>query len=402
MLDSDSDDDLPPGWEERATVDGNIYYVNHTTKTTQWIHPRTGKNKIVSEDLPFGWQKIIDSEGKVMFHNESTDVNTHSDPRLAFAKELEKSRDIRYKFDGSSTALQVLHGLDLSNKVAIITGANTGIGYETALSLALHDCIVILACRSLDAANETITKIKSKRSKARCIAMKLDLASLESVEEFVKEFKKTYEKLDILILNAGVFGLPYTLTKDGYETTFQVCHLSHFYLTQLLEYTILRSSSPRVVVLSSESHRFSNITKENLTEEILSPPANKYWSLLAYNNAKLCNILFANELHMRWYRKGINIYSVHPGNLVYSNISRYWWLVKILFFVCRPFTKSLQQAASTTVFCAAWPSLISLSGIYFNNCFPCMPSHIAMDRDLAKKLWMISDTIIKKIRRKNE
>lgn len=79
-------------------------------------------------DLPFGWQKIIDSEGKVMFHNESTDVNTHSDPRLAFAKELEKSRDIRYKFDGSSTALQVLHGLDLSNKVAIITGANTGIG----------------------------------------------------------------------------------------------------------------------------------------------------------------------------------------------------------------------------------------------------------------------------------
>lgn len=87
--------------------------------------------------------------------------------------------------------------------------------------------------------------------------------------------------------------------------------------------------------------RFSNITKENLTEEILSPPANKYWSLLAYNNAKLCNILFANELHMRWYRKGVNIYSVHPGNLVYSNISRYWWLVKILFFVCRPFTKSL-------------------------------------------------------------
>lgn len=89
------------------------------------------------------------------------------------------------------------------------------------------------------------------------------------------------------------------------------------------------------------SRRFSNLSEDNMNEETLSPSAQKYGFLSAYNNAKLCNILFANELHARWYAKGVNVYAVHPGNLVFTDISRHSFFLKILFYLCRPFTKSL-------------------------------------------------------------
>lgn len=103
-----------------------------------------------------------------------------------------------------------------------------------------------------------------------------------------------FRRIDILILNAGVFALPYTTTEDSIEATFQICHLSHFYLTISLEKLLTHNS--RVVVVSSESHRFSNLPKDNLTEKHLSPSQSKYWNMMAYNNVKLCNVLFAKEL----------------------------------------------------------------------------------------------------------
>ncbi|XKL63482.1 hypothetical protein PGB90_005846 [Kerria lacca] len=403
MEDSDSEDDLPPCWEERVTIDGNIYYVNHLTKTTQWFHPRTGVKKCVSEELPFEWKKIVDTSGKILYKHESKDITTHTDPRLAFPHELKKYVDrVRYKFDGSSTALEVLNGLNLSNKIALITGANTGIGFETAYSLAMHNCCVVFGCRSINAAEEAVSKIKARRNNANCTIIELNLSSLKSVKQFAAEFKKKFNRLDILILNAGVFALPYTLTEDGYESTFQICHLSHFYLTKLLEPEILNASFPRIIVVSSESHRYSNLTERNLSEAVLSPPYNKYRSLMAYNNVKLCNILFANQLHMRLYTKGVNVYSVHPGNLVYSNIWRNWWFYKVLFYICRPFTKSLQQAASTSVFCATSAVLDKISGIYYNNCFPCEPSKSAMNYILSQKLWQMSEELIRKVLEKIE
>ena len=95
-------------------------------------------------------------------------------------------------------------------------------------------------------------------------------------------------------MNAGVFGLPFSTTEDGYETTFQVCHLTHFLLTN--ELSGLFDHNSRIIVVSSESHRFANLPSEGLTEGLLNPPYAKYWSMMAYNNVKLCNILFAAEL----------------------------------------------------------------------------------------------------------
>ncbi|KAK1120705.1 hypothetical protein K0M31_010911 [Melipona bicolor] len=402
LNDSDSEDELPPGWEEMTTNTGNVYYVNHYTKGTQWTHPRTGRTKIVEGELPSGWEKCVSEDGQVLFVDHKNHTTTYTDPRLAFATEYrESSQPVRQRFDGSSTALSVLHGRDLRRKVAIVTGANTGIGFETARSLALHGCKVVLACRDLKKAEEAIQKIKQERQNAMCDVLHLDLSSLHSVKEAAKKFKQKYRTLNILILNAGIFAIPYQLTKDGYETTFQVNYLSQFYFTLLLEHPIRSCRKSRVVIVSSESHRFSSLqTIEDFHQLILSPPAYKYWSMEAYNNSKLCNILFAQELANRW--PSVNVFSCHPGNMVSSSLSRYSWILRFLFMLVRPFTKSLQQAASTSVFCATAPELEGVTKCYFNNCYRCIPSITALDPELAAKLWSVSQEMIVNIIKKND
>uniref|UniRef100_A0A0A9WTG0 WW domain-containing oxidoreductase n=2 Tax=Lygus hesperus TaxID=30085 RepID=A0A0A9WTG0_LYGHE len=396
FADSDSEDELPPGWEERATSDGCVYYVNHNTKGTQWNHPRTRKRKKVSGELPFGWERIVDENGKIMFADHKNKTVTYTDPRLAFAtEEKEHPTDIRQRFDGSSTALQVLHGRDLSGKVAVVTGANCGIGFETARSLALHGCHVVLACRNSAAADGALMKIYQERPDAKLEFMELILDKLDSVKSFVEQFSSKFEKLDILILNAGVFGVPHRTTVDGYETLFQVNHLSQAFLTLLLEDKLTRGVPSRVVFVSSESHRYSSLTSANFNQDIISPKdASEYWSMMAYNHSKLLNVVFAGKLSEKWAAKGIAVFSLHPGNLIYTDISRYWWVYRILFAFVRPFTKSLQQGASTTIYCATAPELDSLTGLYFNNCFRTEPSKAAQDPILGNKVWNLTKEMI--------
>lgn len=139
--------------------------------------------------------------------------------------------------------------------MALVTGANSGIGFETVRSLARHGCTIILACRNLKAAEECVKKIRAEKPEAadNCDIICVDLVSLDSVFEFSKIVKTRYTHIDMLILNAGVFGLPFSKTPDGFETTFQVNHLSQFYMTLLLK-PLLHVGS-RVVIVSSESHR---------------------------------------------------------------------------------------------------------------------------------------------------
>uniref|UniRef100_T1HNX1 WW domain-containing oxidoreductase n=2 Tax=Rhodnius TaxID=13248 RepID=T1HNX1_RHOPR len=396
LADTDSEDELPPGWEERATSDGSVYYVNHNTKGTQWNHPRTGKKKKVSGELPYGWERVTDEHGRTVFADHNNKTVTYTDPRLAFAVETkEHPSDYRQKYDGSTTALQVLHGRDLSGKVAVVTGSNCGIGFETARSLALHGCEVVMACRSLGAAEIAAAAIRKERHDAALRPMLLELHVLKSVKSFVEEFRKIYSKLDILILNAGVMSIPYGLTEDGYEIVFQVNHLSHAYLTMLMEDMLTRGVPSRVVFVASESHRYSNLTEERLTEDAVTPKsASSYWSLMAYNHSKLLNVTFAGMLSEKWAKKGIAVFSVHPGNLVYTSLSRNWWLIRILFALVRPFTKSLQQAASTTVYCATALELDSVTGLYFNNCFRTEPSQTALSQKFGEKVWNLTRELI--------
>lgn len=112
--------------------------------------------------------------------------------------------------------------------------------------------------------------------------------------------------------------------------------------------------------------------------------------MMAYNNSKLCNVLFARQLAKMCQSEGISVFSLHPGNMVSSDLSRNWWFYRVIFLLVRPFTKSLQQAASTTIYCATASELSGVTGVYFNNCFRCEESAAARDDELAMMLWNLS------------
>ncbi|XP_062997461.1 WW domain-containing oxidoreductase [Elgaria multicarinata webbii] len=396
--DTDSDEELPPGWEERTTKDGWVYYANHLEERTQWDHPKSGKRKRVSGDLPYGWEQETDENGQVYFVDHINKRTTYLDPRLAFTVEDNPMKpNAKQKYDGNTTAMEILQGRDMSGKVVIITGANSGVGFETAKSFALHGAHVILACRNVLRANDAVQRILDEWHKAKVEAMIVDLASLQSVRKFAEAFKSKNLSLHVLICNAAVFALPWQLTEDGLESTFQVNYLGHFYLVQLLEDVLRRSAPARVVMLSSESHRFTEINDSSgkLDFNKVSPPKKEYRSILAYNQSKLCSILVSNELNRRLSPHGVISNAVHPGNMMYTAIHRNWWLYTVLFSLARPFTKSMQQGAATSVYCATAPELEGLGGMYFNNCCRCVPSQEAQNEKTAADLWELSEKLIR-------
>lgn len=188
--DTDSEDELPPGWEERTTKDGWVYYANHTEEKTQWEHPKTGKRKRVAGDLPYGWEQETDENGQVFFVDHINKRTTYLDPRLAFTVDDNPTKPTtRQRYDGSTTAMEILQGRDFTGKVVLVTGANSGIGFETAKSFALHGAHVILACRNMSRASEAVSRILEEWHKAKVEAMTLDLAVLRSVQHFAEAFK---------------------------------------------------------------------------------------------------------------------------------------------------------------------------------------------------------------------
>jgi NAD(P)-dependent dehydrogenase (short-subunit alcohol dehydrogenase family) len=198
---------------------------------------------------------------------------------------------------------------DLSGKTIIITGANSGIGYEAALEFARHRAAVILACRSVDRASTAIAQIKSARPDAAVEAMELDLASLSSVRAFADAFKKNHDQLHILCNNAGVMAIPYRRTADGFEMQIGTNHFGHFALTGLLFDLMLATDHARVVTVSSGAHRMGSIHFDDLNWQ------HGYRKWLAYGQSKLANLLFCLELQRRLEKAHARMISVacHPG-----------------------------------------------------------------------------------------
>ncbi|CAH0550128.1 unnamed protein product [Brassicogethes aeneus] len=277
------------------------------------------------------------------------------------------------------------------NKVVIITGANTGIGKETARELAKRKAKVYMACRDLkrcEAAREDIV-LDTKNKYVYC--RKCDLASLDSIREFVDVFKKEQDRLDVLINNAGVMRTPKdSKTKEGFEMQLGVNHMGHFLLTNLLLDTLKKSTPSRIVNVSSVAHKRGKINKEDLNSEKNYDPA------VAYSQSKLANVLFTRELAKRLEGTGVTVNSVHPG-IVDTKIIRHmgffnsWTATIFLKPFVWPFIKGPTQACQTPVYLAISPEVEKVTGKYFCNYEQEQVSEAGQDDKTAKWLWLVSE-----------
>ncbi|XP_044292045.1 retinol dehydrogenase 12-like [Varanus komodoensis] len=271
----------------------------------------------------------------------------------------------------------------LNGKVVVITGANTGIGKETARDLAGRGARVILACRDMAKAEAAACEIRSTTGNEQVIAKKLDLADTKSIREFAEDFLKEEKALHILINNAGVMLCPYSKTADGFEMHLGVNHLGHFLLTFLLIERLKQSSPARIVNVSSLAHHGGRIRFHDLQGEKC------YNRGLAYCHSKLANILFTRELARRLQGTGVIVNALHPGT-VYSELTRHLSIVDTLR-KCIPFLlKTPVEGAQTSVYCAVAEELESVSGQYFSDCKPAYVSPQGRNDETAKQLWKVS------------
>ena len=199
---------------------------------------------------------------------------------------------------------------DLAGRVAVVTGANSGIGLETARELARRGAHTVLACRSAERGERAIGDLRSEMPDASVELMKLDLGSLSSIRVFALEFAEGHDRLDMLINNAGVMAVPYSLTEDGFESQMGINHLGHFALTGRLLEPLLATPGARVVTVSSVGHRGATLDFENLLFENGGyTPFRPYW------RSKLANLLFTYELQRRLRSAGAHMSALaaHPG-----------------------------------------------------------------------------------------
>uniref|UniRef100_A0A182REG7 NADP-retinol dehydrogenase n=1 Tax=Anopheles funestus TaxID=62324 RepID=A0A182REG7_ANOFN len=275
-------------------------------------------------------------------------------------------------------------------KVVIITGANTGIGKETAHYLARRGAHVYMACRDMQKCEQAREEIVLDTRNPLVYCRECDLASMQSIRQFVKQFKAEQQRLDILINNAGVMRCPRTLTKEGIELQLGVNHMGHFLLTNLLLDTLKLSAPSRIVVVSSLAHTRGQIALDDLNS------TKSYDEAKAYEQSKLANVLFMRELAHRLEGTGVTVNALHPG-IVDTELMRHMGIFNSWFsglfvrpFVW-PFLKSPLYGAQTTLFAALDPDLEKVSGQYFSDCASKDVAEQAKDDRVAKWLWAVSE-----------
>ncbi|KAM9765812.1 retinol dehydrogenase 13 [Menidia menidia] len=280
----------------------------------------------------------------------------------------------------------------LEGKTVLITGANTGIGKETALDMAQRGARVILACRDMNRARIAADEIRQKSGNGNVVVKKLDLASLQSIRDLARDVQGTESRLDILINNAGIMMCPKWETEDGFEMQFGVNHLGHFLLTNCLLDLLKKSAPSRIVLVSSLAHERGHIHFDDINLD------KDYKPEVSYRQSKLANVLFAKELAARLKGTGVSVYSLHPG-VIRTELGRYLlptlalWK-RILASVFMKIVKNPWEGAQTTIYCAVDENVANESGLYYSDCAPKTPAPQALDDDAAKKLWDLSASMV--------
>jgi NAD(P)-dependent dehydrogenase (short-subunit alcohol dehydrogenase family) len=297
-------------------------------------------------------------------------------------------------FTAESTAAEVIADVDLTGKRAIVTGAASGIGVETARALASAGADVTLAVRDVGAGDRVAADIAATTGNSKLHVERLDLADQASIAAFLARWSGP---LDILVDNAGIMATPELRTAEGWELQFATNHLGHFALTAGLHEALQAAGHARVVVVSSVGH----INGEVLFDD-LDFAKHPYDAWAAYSQSKTANILFAVEAARRWAGDGIAVNALNPGRIAATNLSRHMETPPAAFDPkgsTGVSVKSIEQGAATSVLLAASPLVDGVTGRYFEDSQEAVPfepgvrrgvAAYALDPVKAERLWTVS------------
>ncbi|MBX7483925.1 SDR family NAD(P)-dependent oxidoreductase [Qipengyuania qiaonensis] len=312
------------------------------------------------------------------------------------------------KFGFDSTADDVLEACDLSGRTVLVTGGYSGLGRETARAMAARGAHIILSGRDatkLGAAADDIAEATG----GRIDTLVCDLASLQSVRAAAEEANEHFDKIDLLINNAGVMACPLSRTADGFEMQFGTNHLGHFLLTNLLMPLVERGDSPRIVNLSSRGHHIDRVHFEDPNYE-----SREYDKWQAYGQSKTANILFAVGLEKRLAGRGIHAFALHPGG-IQTNLGRHMSEKDMADLIERirqsaeesgqepQGFKTIPQGAATTCWVATTDELADAGGLYCEDCHVADQDDedrmggvrsYALDADNAERLWAMSEKMV--------
>lgn len=276
---------------------------------------------------------------------------------------------------------------NIQEKVVLITGATSGIGKASAMGIAKLGATVVIVARDKNKGEIVKDEIIKESGNRNVHLLLSDLSLMRSIKELAKEFKSRFNRLDVLINNAGgIFGKR-ILTEEGLEYTFALNHIAYFLLTGLLLDILKKSAPSRIINVASEGHRFHGIDLDNLQGE------RGFSGLRAYDQSKLCNILFTYELARRLEGTGVTANCLHPGMVDsnFGNTASFWF--RLLVRIGKPILITPERAAKAIIYLATSKDVEGSNGKYFIGRRPAESSRISYDREIQKKLWEISEKI---------
>ena len=311
-------------------------------------------------------------------------------------------------FNADSTTRDVISGISLAGKVAVVTGASAGLGIETARALAAAGARVVLVARNQAKLQPVLQSLRTELAGAQLDSALMDLSDLDSVRATAADLASRYPRINLLINNAGVMACPLARTAQGFELQFGTNHLGHFLFTALLVPCLVAGAAEagvdsRVIALSSRGHQFGDVDFDDPNYQ-----HRQYNKWFAYGQSKTANALFAVALDARCKGSGVRAFAVHPG-MIMTELGRHMQPEDIETLKAarppdEPMTfKSVEQGAATSVWAAASPQLKDLGGLYLEDCqiagaaAPGKPGGVAAyatDPATADRLWRLSETLV--------
>jgi NAD(P)-dependent dehydrogenase (short-subunit alcohol dehydrogenase family) len=273
--------------------------------------------------------------------------------------------------------------MDLTNKLCIVTGANSGIGKETARRFAADGAYVIMICRNKQRAKAARQDIIEDTANSGIEIILADLAVQDDVRSAADQINRKFDQIDVLVNNAGLIASEREETIDGIEKTLAVNHLAPFLLTHVLWDGLQQSEDARIINVSSEVHKRAanvfDLDNLQLTEN--------YSAMKAYGISKLCNVMFTHELAKRTKNSTMTTYSLHPGVVGTQLAEEAGWGMKLFYWIGKPFMRSPASGAATTIYLATSDEVTSMNGRYFKDEELAEPAAIAYDDDITSQLW---------------